>query len=137
MELKDTNPLAYFKELHLLPRVIFVVGAALAVAWFYHHNAALALFGVGAVFFAVGFNLILGSTWSEPRAPYGLRLWLLPFLQALVALAIAGACLYLAYYRYRYGVFPPFLRPPTPKHTAGPSTTSRLARPARETHWPP
>lgn len=48
MGMPDFSPLGYFKELHLLPRVIFTLGGGIAVASFFvrSQNLVMGLMGV-------------------------------------------------------------------------------------------
>jgi len=64
------NPLAHFKELHLLPRVIFALGCLLFGGAILAREWALALFSAAVIFVAVGFNFILNLTWMDPSPPY-------------------------------------------------------------------
>jgi hypothetical protein len=76
MALADFSPLTFFKELHLLPRVIFSLGAGLLIAAFFVsiQNLVLALFGGGLVFFGVALNLLMDSVWGDPDPPHRLRI---------------------------------------------------------------
>jgi hypothetical protein len=86
------SPLAYFRELHLLPRVVFTVGGVLFLSAVVARELGLILCSIGILFAAVGFNFVES------------------FFQALIALSIAAVCLYIATYQYRHGVLPQYLQ---------------------------
>lgn len=111
MALADLSPLSYFKELHLFPRVIFTIGGVLFLGFLFVGNVALVFLGLGLIFGALAFNFMLNSRWYEPGPPYSGHLAWQPFLQGLLALALAIACLYVAAYCYHYGFLPFYLRP--------------------------
>jgi hypothetical protein len=70
------SPLAYFKELHLLPRVVFTMGGFLFLSSTVVRDVVLTLFRVGIILAAVGFNFLLNLTWMEPDHPIGaIFLW--------------------------------------------------------------
>jgi hypothetical protein len=101
--------LAYFRELHLLPRVIFTVGGVLFLSAVVARELALVLCSLGFVFAAVGFNFVLNLTWVDQNPPYKSHVSWESFFEALIALSIAAACFYVAAYRYRHGMLPPYL----------------------------
>jgi NADH:ubiquinone oxidoreductase subunit K len=105
------SPLSYFRELHLLPRVIFTVGGALFLTALVARELVLILLSLGIIFAAVALNFILKLTWCETRPPYTRHVSWESFFQALIALAISAACIYVAAYRYRHGSLPPYLLP--------------------------
>lgn len=105
------SPLAYFAELHLLPRVVFTVGGVLFLSAVVARELVFVLAGLGILFAAVGLNFVLNLTWNESAPPYTAHISRESAWQALIALSIAAACLYVAAYRYRYGVLPPYLQP--------------------------
>jgi hypothetical protein len=105
------SPLAYFRELHLLPRVIFTVGGVLFLSAVVARELVLILVSLVILFAAVGFNFVLNLTWNESAPPYSAHISWGSAWQALIALSIAAACLYVAAYRYRYGALPPYLQP--------------------------
>ncbi len=107
----DWSPLAYFRELHLLLRVIFTIGGVLFLSSPFLRDLALCLFSVGIVFAAVALNFLINLTWMEPGPPYRTHISWESLWQALLSLAIAGACLGLAAYRYHFGVLPALLQP--------------------------
>lgn len=104
------SPLAYFKELHLLPRVIFAIGWTLFLGALVAREFAALLFGVSIILGAVGFNFLLNSTWHDTAQPYKAHVSWLCLFQAFIAISIAAVCFYVAAYRYRYGMMPPCLR---------------------------
>jgi hypothetical protein len=113
MGMPDFSPLGYFKELHLLPRVMFTLGGGLAIASFFvrSQNLVMGLMGVALVFLAVGLNLLMDSAWRESDPPYPLRFSGHVIVQSLVALAVFVLTFYLAIHLYRYGTLPAILRP--------------------------
>jgi hypothetical protein len=116
MPLADFSPLSFFKELHLLPRVIFTLGGGLLVAGFFVHpqGLVLALFGGGLVFLGVGLNLLMDSFWNETSPPYRLHISGHVMVQSVISFGIAIVVLYFAIHLYRYGVLPEVLRPIAP-----------------------
>ena len=58
MPLSDLSPLSYFKELHLLPRVVFTIGGALFFGGLVIKDWMVLLFGVGLVFVSVGVQFL-------------------------------------------------------------------------------
>jgi len=50
-----------FSELHLLPSVVFAIGAALFVSALLGHNMTLAATGLGLVFAALAYNFFYDS----------------------------------------------------------------------------
>jgi hypothetical protein len=103
------SPLAYFRELHLVPRVIFTFGGILFFAGLFIHSVELSLFSIGLVFFAVTWNLLIDTFFRGT--------WFGGLVQSLMTAAIALFCFYIAVYLYRHGSLPPqFQRlPPTVK----------------------
>jgi hypothetical protein len=106
----DWNPLSFFKDLHLLPRVIFAVGGFLLLSSPFLRDFALTLFSVGLIFMAVALNFLIKLTWRE-SVTNRLRLSGESLWQGLLSFAIGAGCLYLATYRFHFGVFPALLRP--------------------------
>jgi hypothetical protein len=47
-----------FKELHLFPRTLFAIGAALLISSLVTPKCTLAVLALGLIFFAVGFNIL-------------------------------------------------------------------------------
>ena len=111
MALSDLSPLTYFKELHLLPRVIFTIGGALFFSGLFIKDWKVLLVGMGIVFIAVGYNFLANLLWHDPHPPYTAHLSWSNLFQAFFALAVAACVLYVAVYDYRYGVLPRFLQP--------------------------
>jgi hypothetical protein len=104
------SPLAYFREQPLLPRVIFTIGGVLFLSLPFVRNLALSLLSVGVIFVAVGLNFFLKLVHKQSEYPYRWILFGQPALQAVIAFSIAATCLYLAWYRYYFGVLPALLR---------------------------
>ena len=59
------SPLAYFKEFHLLPRVIFAVGGVFFLSAVVARELVFILGSLGILFAAVGFNFALNLTWIK------------------------------------------------------------------------
>jgi hypothetical protein len=117
MPLGDLSPLAYFKELHLVPRVIFAIGGTFFFAGLFSSGwrAELMLFGAGLIFLALAWNFFLNAFWQEPGPPYSQRFWWGGLAQAIPMLAFSAGCLYIAAYMYRHGHLPPLLQPLPPE----------------------
>jgi hypothetical protein len=113
MAFVDFTPLAFFKELHLLPRVIFTLGTGLLIAAFLVHSPALALglLGVGLIFLGVAYNYLLNSFGMDPAPPYQTVISWMMLTQCLLSSIAAAAMLYLAFYTYRHGSLPTWLQP--------------------------
>ena len=63
MSINDFVSMFHFKELHFLPRVIFVLGAVFLIGSFFVKTFVLGLFGVGVIFFASALNFLL-NVWG-------------------------------------------------------------------------
>jgi hypothetical protein len=115
MPLGDLSPLAYFKELHLVPRVIFAIGGILFFAGLFSSEwrIEVMLFGVGLIFVALAWNFFLNAFWQEPGPPYAQRFWWGGLAQAIPMLALSAVCLYVSGYTYRHEHLPPWLQPLT------------------------
>jgi hypothetical protein len=72
-----------FKELHLLPRVLFTIGGIAFVGAFYAHSLSIGLIGLATLLFGVGLNLIIDAV----MAP---KLWKWGIVQAIVCTLTAG-----------------------------------------------
>jgi hypothetical protein len=78
-----------FKELHLLPRVIFTIGGISFVGAFYLHSLSIGLLGLATLLFGVGMNLAIDAV----RHP---KWWKWGAIQAAVcALASAGLVIFV------------------------------------------
>src|ERR1700761_8245551 len=104
MPLSDLSPLSYFKELHLLPRVVFTIGGVLFFAGLPLKDLDITLFGVGLVFISLGYKLFAALVWNEANEPYTIHISAGNLFQGLLSATIAAFILYLAGYHYRYGV---------------------------------
>lgn len=111
MPLSDLSPLNYFKELHLLPRVVFTIGGAFFFGGLFVKDWRILLLGVGLVFASVGYNFLTGLLWYESGPPYNAHISWSNLFQGLLALALGSFVLYVVVYNYRYGTLPAFLRP--------------------------
>lgn len=114
MPLSDLSPLSYFKELHLLPRVIFTIGGAFFFGGLFIRDWRVLLFGAGLVFVALGYNFFADLLWREANPPYRIRLSWSNLFQGIISLALAAFVLYIVVFHYRHGVLPTFLRPISP-----------------------
>ena len=111
MSLSDLSPLSYFKELQLLPRVIFTIGGAFFFGGLFTKEWMVLLFGTGLVLVAVGYNFIFDLYYNDPVPPHVTRFSWLSLLQGLLALVLGAFALYVVVYNYRHGSLPTFLRP--------------------------
>jgi hypothetical protein len=114
MDLKDAASLFHFRELHLLERVIFFVGSVLLIGSFFVKTFIVGFAGVGMIFAATTLNLVVDMTlrfgfYFKKKPGHGIP-WALLW-QALVAIALTATTLLLAFYFYRHGEMPPWLRP--------------------------
>jgi hypothetical protein len=114
MELKDAVALVHFRELHLLPRVVFFIGAVFLVGAFFVKVFVLGFAGVGVMLAATTLNLIIDmllcfGLYFAKKPECGIP-WAL-LLQSILALALTIATLVLTFYFYRHGEMPPCLRP--------------------------
>ena len=109
--LNEGNHLEHFKELHLLPRAIFLVGFVLFLAAIFKWQLALVLGSMGIIFLAVGMNFILNLIYREGMEPYKLRISWASLIQAVVSLCLGTALICLGEYSYRHGVLPTAFRP--------------------------
>jgi hypothetical protein len=111
MALSDLSPLTYFKELHLLPRVIFTIGGAFFFGGLFSKDWRVLLFGAGLVFVSLGYNFFADLIWNEANPPHTTRISWSNLFQGLLALTIGASILYVVVYNYRHGFLPTFLRP--------------------------
>ncbi len=111
MPLSDLSPLTYFKELYLLPRVIFTIGGAFFFGGLFIKDWRVLLFGAALVFVSVGFNFFFDLYYNDPVPPHVTRFSWLSLFQGLFALALGAFFLYIVVYNYRHGFLPTFLRP--------------------------
>jgi hypothetical protein len=110
MSESNWSPLAHFKELHFLPRVIFTLGGVLFVASAFARDLPLILLSSGIVLAAAGANFVLNLTYPDAFGE-GYHISWLSFWQGLIAVSISAFCLYLSVYIYRYGGLPLYLQP--------------------------
>jgi hypothetical protein len=103
----DVNSPWHFRELHLLPRVVFAIGAVVFVVSLNAKDSALTFFGLALVFTAVGLNLLYDAF----HAP---RVWINGVIQGAVMVGCAAFCFYVAYHRYYSGDLPYFLQSGVP-----------------------
>src|ERR1700678_239907 len=111
MPLSDLSPLSYFKELHLLPRVVFTIGGAFFFGGLVIRDWRVLLLGVGFVFLSVSYNFFCGLLWHEPGPPYTNHISWPNLFQGLLAFALGVIALYIVVYHYRHGYLPTYLRP--------------------------
>jgi hypothetical protein len=111
MAFVDFTPLA-FKELELLPRVVFTLGTCLLLAAFFIlHNLALGLFGAGLIFLGVAYNYFLNSFPCEPGPPHKRFVSFGTIAQCALSAITAAGLLYIAFHTYRHGALPTWLQP--------------------------
>jgi hypothetical protein len=108
----------HFKELHLLPRVIFAMGAIIFVASMIAHDLELTLFGAGAVFAAVAFNflVVIFKIGYEDQSPRWLREAGL-VLDLILAAALGIGCFYLSAHLASCHTIPTYFKLPPPPST--------------------
>ena len=111
MPLSDLSPLSYFKELQLLPRVIFTIGGAFFFGGLFIKDWKVLLFGVGLVLVSVGYNFLFVLYYNDPVPPHVTRFSWLNLFQGLLALVFGVFALYIVVYDYRHGFLPTFLQP--------------------------
>ncbi|SRR6266849_469389 len=114
MPLSDLSPLNYFKELHLMPRVLFTIGGSFFFGGLVIKDWRVLLFGAGLVFVSVGYNFFAKLLWHESSPPYRVHILWSNLFQGLLALALGTFILYAVVYNYRHGFLPSFLRPVSP-----------------------
>jgi hypothetical protein len=118
MSIKDVSELVHFRELHLLPRTIFSIGAVCFVGAFFLKSFLLGFLGVGTVFVALTLNFainILVRFGDSIQTKQFAAPWMM-IAQFLLCLFITYFLLTLVYYYYRQGQLPPYLRPLPPPH---------------------
>jgi hypothetical protein len=111
MPLSDLSPLSYFKELHLLPRVVFTIGGALFFGGLVIKDWRVLLFGAGLVFVSVGYNFFTGLVWHDPNPPYKAHISWSNLFQGSLSFLLGIFVLFVVVYHYRHGFLPNFLRP--------------------------
>ena len=91
--------LVNFKELHLLPRTIFLIGGLTFLGSFYLHSFGIGLLGLAAIFLAVGLNVFVDykiankkTTDTEDARFKRLRAWGTFQMFACVLIAVALIC---------------------------------------------
>jgi hypothetical protein len=121
MVLKDAAELVHFRELHLLPRTIFSVGAVCFIGSFFLKLFLLGLFGVGIVFAALGLNFLIGVI-QGTHISISDRAFNVPWMmgaQFIISSWLAYHLLAVAHYYYFHGTMPPYLQP-IPVHIDAP-----------------
>jgi hypothetical protein len=111
MPLSDLSPLNYFKELHLLPRVVFTIGGSLFFGGLFIKDWRVLLLGTGLVFVAVGYNFFANLIWSESSPPYTAHISWPNLFQGLLSSGVGSLALYVVAFYYRHGFLPNFLLP--------------------------
>jgi hypothetical protein len=107
----DLSPLSHFKELHLVPRLIFTIGAALFFGGLFRRDWGVSVLGISLAFFSLAYNFAANSMWREGAPPYRLRIWWWNVFQGLIVLAMGVFAFYIVAYHFRYGDLPRFLKP--------------------------
>jgi len=93
----DSSFLSQFRELHLLPRTIYAIGAALFIAALFRRDNILGSCGVGLVFLGVAGNMLIDAFWTQEGKPRE-RVWRAGLVQMGLALLFAAAAFWLAYF---------------------------------------
>lgn len=114
MDAKDFIPPVHFKELHLLPRVIFLIGAVCFIGAFFLKSFLIGFGGIVIVFAALTLNFatnfLTRISFKERTFPVAM------LVQAIISFVIAYKLGMLLYYFYRQGEMPPFLQPISNTH---------------------
>jgi hypothetical protein len=100
---EDVSSPWHFRELHLLPRVVFAIGAVVFVVTLIARDSALSFLGLSLVFGAVGWNLLGDGLGARPK-------WKSGIVQGLIALGCAAFCFCVFQHRYYSGDLPYFLQ---------------------------
>jgi hypothetical protein len=95
MAVDEWLPPFHFKELHLLPRTIFVLGGVVFVAACISKQWVVTLLGAGAVLFGVALNYFIVIF----KLGYEERKWGL-WVDLIIALALSAACVCVAFMVY-------------------------------------
>ena len=118
MSIKDVSELVHFRELHLLPRTIFAIGAVCFVGAFFLKFFLLGFLGVGIVFAALTLNFainILVRLGDSIQTKQFFAPWMM-IAQFLLCGFITYFLLTLFYHYYRQGQLPPYLQPLPHQH---------------------
>jgi hypothetical protein len=110
MNARDFVQPVHFRELHLLPRVIFAVGAVLFIGSFFIRNFMLGSLGVTVIFAAVSLNFIIGIciAWHHSQ-PFQSIHW--AFVAQLVVSGVITYVMFrLTYNFWCHGGWPPFIQ---------------------------
>ena len=118
MSLEDAAKLIHFRELHLLPRTIFAIGAICFVGAFFVKVLVLGFLGVGVIFVALTLNFLI-----EVALKFDIfiatKVFHTPYVTILQFIFCAGVTyeiISMVYYFYRHGGMPPWLQPLPPSH---------------------
>jgi hypothetical protein len=94
MSAEDWMPPIHFKELHLLPRTLFSMGAVMFVAGVIRDEHPLFLGGAFIIFLALALNFIVVTfRIGYPDKPR----WVFALFNLTITLALCGLCFYLLY----------------------------------------
>jgi hypothetical protein len=118
MVLKDAAELVHFRELHLLPRTIFSIGAVCFIGSFFLKLFLLGFFGVGIVFAALALNFLIGVI-QMTHISITARIFNVPLMigaQLIICSWLAYHLLAVAHYYYFHGSMPPYLQPLSCQH---------------------
>jgi len=118
MSLKDAAELVHFRELHLLPRTIFSIGAICFLGAFFLKTFLLGFFGVGVIFIGLTLNFALNFLVQTDISISAKRFkvaWTILF-QLIICGVISYWFLGVFWYYYRYGEMPPYLHSLPPPH---------------------
>lgn len=116
MSLKDVAELIHFRELHLLPRTIFSIGAICFVGAFFIKVFLVGFLGVGLIFVALTLNFAIGVL-LRTDIYLAKKTFAIPWMmlgQFILCSVITYKLLVLVYYFYRHGEMPPYLQPLSP-----------------------
>jgi hypothetical protein len=118
VSLKDVAELVHFRELHLLPRTIFSIGAVCFIGAFFIKVFLVGFLGVGLIFVALTLNFAI-SVLLQTDVYLAKKTFTIPWtplLQFVLCSVVTYELLVLVYYFYRHGEMPPYLKPfPPPR----------------------
>jgi|SRR5216684_3516807 len=118
MSLKDAAELVHFRELHLLPRTIFSIGATCFIGAFFVKQFLVGFLGVGLIFLALTLNFAIGVALGFDIF-IAKKVFHIPYMmlfQFLLCSWLTYKLFTLIFYFYRHGQMPPWLQPLPPSH---------------------
>ncbi|MGB2639843.1 MAG: hypothetical protein WA857_06650 [Candidatus Acidiferrum sp.] len=118
MSLKDVAELIHFRELHLLPRTVFSIGAVCFIGSFFIRAFLVGFLGVGLIFVALTLNFAI-QVLLQTDIYLAKKTFAIPWMmlaQFILCSAITYKLLVLIFYFYRHGEMPPYLQPLPPSN---------------------